>query len=168
MSLPHWNLESDISDGPRPVWCLESLFLIVLTLMLSYFIHSLLGSWRSSLPHSFMLPVNIFAWLWHCFYWHIFSFIEEDSMQKQMGNVSREETVRCKRKFQEWKALWQKWEVPLMASSTAWTCVRKEFQWNWKYVNRIFPNYWESESVKVTQFCPTLCSPMDYTVHGIL
>ena len=22
--------------------------------------------------------------------------------------------------------------------------------------------------VKVTQFCPTLCDPMDYTVHGIL
>ena len=23
-------------------------------------------------------------------------------------------------------------------------------------------------SVKVTQLCPTLCDPMDYTVHGIL
>ena len=23
-------------------------------------------------------------------------------------------------------------------------------------------------TVKVTQSCPTLCSPMDYTVHGIL
>ena len=22
--------------------------------------------------------------------------------------------------------------------------------------------------VKVTQLCPTLCNPMDYTVHGIL
>ena len=26
---------------------------------------------------------------------------------------------------------------------------------------------YESE-VKVTQSCPTLCNPMDYTVHGIL
>ena len=24
------------------------------------------------------------------------------------------------------------------------------------------------EGVKVTQSCPTLCDPMDYTVHGIL
>ena len=26
----------------------------------------------------------------------------------------------------------------------------------------------ESEKVKVAQSCPTLCDPMDYTVHGIL
>ena len=26
----------------------------------------------------------------------------------------------------------------------------------------------ESGKVKVTQSCPTLCSPVDYTVHGIL
>ena len=25
-----------------------------------------------------------------------------------------------------------------------------------------------SMKVKVTQSCPTLCDPMDYTVHGIL
>ena len=25
-----------------------------------------------------------------------------------------------------------------------------------------------SRKVKVTQSCPTLCDPMDYTVHGIL
>ena len=24
------------------------------------------------------------------------------------------------------------------------------------------------KKVKVTQLCPTLCDPMDYTVHGIL
>ena len=27
---------------------------------------------------------------------------------------------------------------------------------------------WVSEWVKVTQLCPTLCNPMDYTVHEIL
>ena len=26
----------------------------------------------------------------------------------------------------------------------------------------------ESEKVKVAQSCPTLCDPIDYTVHGIL
>ena len=26
----------------------------------------------------------------------------------------------------------------------------------------------ESVSVKITQLCPTLCNPVDYTVHGIL
>ena len=26
----------------------------------------------------------------------------------------------------------------------------------------------EAVKVKVTQLCPTLCNPMDYTVHGIL
>ena len=26
----------------------------------------------------------------------------------------------------------------------------------------------QKEKVKVTQLCPTLCDPMDYTVHGIL
>ena len=26
----------------------------------------------------------------------------------------------------------------------------------------------EGPKVKVTQSCPTLCNPMDYTVHGIL
>ena len=35
--------------------------------------------------------------------------------------------------------------------------------------NRIAGSYVESEvKVKVTQLCPTLCDPMDYTVHGIL
>ena len=29
----------------------------------------------------------------------------------------------------------------------------------------MYPNYFE---VKVTQSCPTLCKPMDYTVLGIL
>ena len=28
--------------------------------------------------------------------------------------------------------------------------------------------FWKRSEVKVTQLCPTLCSPMDYTVHGIL
>ena len=28
--------------------------------------------------------------------------------------------------------------------------------------------FWHCECVKVTQSCPTLCNPMDYTVHGIL
>ena len=27
---------------------------------------------------------------------------------------------------------------------------------------------WVSEWVKVAQLCPTLCDPVDYTVHGIL
>ena len=30
-----------------------------------------------------------------------------------------------------------------------------------------FPIYTHSE-VKVSQSCPTLCDPMDYTVHGVL
>ena len=28
--------------------------------------------------------------------------------------------------------------------------------------------YWKKKKVKVTQSCPTLCDPMDYTVQGIL
>ena len=28
--------------------------------------------------------------------------------------------------------------------------------------------YFVDLKVKVTQLCPTLCNPMDYTVHGIL
>ena len=28
--------------------------------------------------------------------------------------------------------------------------------------------YWVSEWMKVAQLCPTLCNPIDYTVHGIL
>ena len=27
---------------------------------------------------------------------------------------------------------------------------------------------WTCGKVKVTQLCPTLCNPMDYTAHGIL
>ena len=27
---------------------------------------------------------------------------------------------------------------------------------------------WVKAKVKVSQLCPTLCDPMDYTVHGIL
>ena len=27
---------------------------------------------------------------------------------------------------------------------------------------------WVTVSVRVAQLCPTLCDPMDYTVHGIL
>ena len=27
---------------------------------------------------------------------------------------------------------------------------------------------WGENEVKVVQSCPTLCNPMDYTVHGIL
>ena len=29
-------------------------------------------------------------------------------------------------------------------------------------------NVWKTVKVKVTQSCPTVCDPMDYTVHGIL
>ena len=29
-------------------------------------------------------------------------------------------------------------------------------------------NIWDLSSLKVAQSCPTLCDPMDYTVHGIL
>ena len=32
------------------------------------------------------------------------------------------------------------------------------------YVSKFFKNPY----MKVTQPCPTLCNPMDYTVHGIL
>ena len=32
----------------------------------------------------------------------------------------------------------------------------------------LFLNGVKSNEVKVTQLCPTLCNPMDYTVHGIL
>ena len=39
------------------------------------------------------------------------------------------------------------------------TCTRFLFGWGWCK--------WESK-VKVTQSCPTLCDPMDHTVHGIL
>ena len=30
------------------------------------------------------------------------------------------------------------------------------------------PGEWKWKKVKVAQLCPTLCDPMDYTVHGIL
>ena len=30
------------------------------------------------------------------------------------------------------------------------------------------PTGWHEREVKVSQLCPTLCNPMDYTVHGIL
>ena len=30
------------------------------------------------------------------------------------------------------------------------------------------PGKWKWKKVKVAQSCPTLCNPMDYTVHGIL
>ena len=29
-------------------------------------------------------------------------------------------------------------------------------------------NVYAKQKVKVTQLCPTLCKPMDYTVHGIV
>ena len=48
----------------------------------------------------------------------------------------------------------------------------------WKWMKSFFSNYIEHLSksgcnplkvkVKVTQSCPTLCNPMDYTVYGIL
>ena len=33
---------------------------------------------------------------------------------------------------------------------------------------QILRDYWEPAKVKVTQLCPTLCDPVDCTVHGIL
>ena len=30
------------------------------------------------------------------------------------------------------------------------------------------PNLFIESEVKVAQSCPTLCDPMDYTVHGVL
>ena len=33
---------------------------------------------------------------------------------------------------------------------------------------QVFPHNLPKVKVKVTQQCPTLCYPMDYTVHGIL
>ena len=37
------------------------------------------------------------------------------------------------------------------------------------YCHPAYLTYMQSEvKVKVTQSCPTLCDPMDYTVHGIL
>ena len=33
---------------------------------------------------------------------------------------------------------------------------------------QILRDYWEPERMKVTQLCPTLCDPVDCTVHGIL
>ena len=33
---------------------------------------------------------------------------------------------------------------------------------------RLFLSDLSKVKVKVTQLCPTLCDPMDYTVHGIL
>ena len=38
---------------------------------------------------------------------------------------------------------------------------------SWDYFLN-FLIYFSAVTVKVTQSCPTLCNPMDYTVHGIL
>ena len=38
----------------------------------------------------------------------------------------------------------------------------------WKIPWAEEPGRLQSMKVKVTQLCPTLCNPMDYTVHGIL
>ena len=37
-----------------------------------------------------------------------------------------------------------------------------------KSTNHLCHWQWVSEGVKVTQLCPTLWDPMDYTIHGIL
>ena len=39
------------------------------------------------------------------------------------------------------------------------------YMWNLK--NNTM-NVYAKQKVKVTQLCPTLCKPMDYTVHGIV
>ena len=36
------------------------------------------------------------------------------------------------------------------------------------YFKEIVRPYWKLMKMKVTQLCPTVCDPMDYTVHGIL
>ena len=41
----------------------------------------------------------------------------------------------------------------------------------WQNGHYVFMRVWQRKTevkVKVTQSCPTLCDPMDYTVHGIL
>ena len=50
--------------------------------------------------------------------------------------------------------------VPFLLSSWFWYYF--PFSWN----SRNFM-YWKSMKVKVAQSCLTLCSPMDYTLHGI-
>ena len=32
----------------------------------------------------------------------------------------------------------------------------------------LIPDCGEGSEVKITQSCPTLCEPMDYTIHGVL
>ena len=39
---------------------------------------------------------------------------------------------------------------------------------HWKHTKQLTSTAWVKWKVKVTQLCPTLCNPMDYTVHGIL
>ena len=54
-------------------------------------------------------------------------------------------------------------------------CVAPLMHWHWNLTDTCFLSYsimhcfsrWKVK-VKVDQLCPTLCDPMDYTVHGIL
>ena len=69
---------------------------------------------------------------------------------------------------------WDGW----MASPTQWTWVwvnsrgwwwtGKPGMWGHKESDTTEWLTWTELKVKVTQSCPTLCNPMDYTVHGIL
>ena len=53
-----------------------------------------------------------------------------------------------------------------LAFFIAWICFSLPL-YSW-YRPEFTSNYQMYEWVKVTESCPTLCNPMDYTVHGIL
>ena len=45
------------------------------------------------------------------------------------------------------------------------------FQMHYQFYRDVIDNdllYSAGSEVKVAQLCPTLCDPMDYTVHGVL
>ena len=69
-----------------------------------------------------------------------------------------------------WTSSWQ-WtkcflKVPITSKLIS-LCVTTEDVNQWqKMVTNIC--VWDWKKVKVAQSCPTLCDPMDYTVHGIL
>ena len=48
--------------------------------------------------------------------------------------------------------LWRAWDLAMRMGEPAYLCT----------------DIWVKWKVKVVQSCPTLCDPMDYTVHGIL
>ena len=50
--------------------------------------------------------------------------------------------------------LWAAWEAPTLATTSLFSISESLFLFHWS-------------EVKVVQSCPTLCDPMDYTVHGI-